>query len=452
MGGRVLGTKWGTAIAVLLALGIGKLAFAQSSQPVIERVCRPDGGLVTLPPIPVGCAAVDCCPGCPGPDIIDWRIRVKGEGVQSIQLQTKQVPRASRIAKKLPAALRNGSMRLSARGGVIRGLPSSKAGPLMSLQPVVQLDKSADRVDLVFEQLLAGKVVNAQTMAIVQGCEPEDVIELKGNDDGDASVVMIDGNGGASCLDNRIFQGKAEVKVGRLIENGPCRSQVAVASARNRFALLPDVQAWTSGADRLPVQLEPPLIIPVTIWLGNHDAESYAHSDIATAQKLFTLNKIGVVFDVQLGFPDRAALNTRFPWCARNMPSITSTADYHPGRINVYYTDFPQTARYCSDENQKDKNVIYVGKTSSSDALTWGLGRAFGLAHFINPTTPTHEYIMDSGARADGTEPPIFHTRFSLGEIYRMHVTPTSLLREKGGYPAVWCREDNCPPITLDWR
>jgi hypothetical protein len=41
----------------------------------------------TLPPIPVGCEVVDCCPGCPKPDVLDWRIRLEGDLVKSAVLK-----------------------------------------------------------------------------------------------------------------------------------------------------------------------------------------------------------------------------------------------------------------------------------------------------------------------------------------------------------------------------
>jgi hypothetical protein len=35
-----------------------------------------------LPPIKVGCEAIDCCKGCPGPPFaIEWQITVEGDGV-----------------------------------------------------------------------------------------------------------------------------------------------------------------------------------------------------------------------------------------------------------------------------------------------------------------------------------------------------------------------------------
>src|SRR5688572_20687449 len=43
--------------------------------------------------IPVGCEVVDCCPGCPGMDRINWRIRVEGAPLESLSLKFSRLPK-----------------------------------------------------------------------------------------------------------------------------------------------------------------------------------------------------------------------------------------------------------------------------------------------------------------------------------------------------------------------
>src|SRR5437773_4697569 len=58
---------------------------------VINRVCIPEA--VTAPPfgkgtpVPVGCQLVDCCPGCPGPGPVDWRVSVDGKVLAGAELR-----------------------------------------------------------------------------------------------------------------------------------------------------------------------------------------------------------------------------------------------------------------------------------------------------------------------------------------------------------------------------
>ena len=70
---------------VLLVLIIAQLDLKAQFRPrdFIWRFCWTD--LLEINPeiykirVPVGCEVIDCCPGCPGPPPIDWKIRVLGE-------------------------------------------------------------------------------------------------------------------------------------------------------------------------------------------------------------------------------------------------------------------------------------------------------------------------------------------------------------------------------------
>jgi hypothetical protein len=61
---------------VLAASGIAFESHAQYK--VRDRICIADlrkaPPVLPANPVPIGCELVDCCPGCPGGGLIEWRV------------------------------------------------------------------------------------------------------------------------------------------------------------------------------------------------------------------------------------------------------------------------------------------------------------------------------------------------------------------------------------------
>ncbi len=52
-----------------------------------------------IPPIPVGCESVDCCPGCPAREALTWRIRLGGDAVEAMVLEFEGLPPGARRSR-----------------------------------------------------------------------------------------------------------------------------------------------------------------------------------------------------------------------------------------------------------------------------------------------------------------------------------------------------------------
>src|SRR6266545_7225842 len=129
---RVKRTVWpglGTVLLVLIAV--------PQAQPAGDlvwhkylRICWDDFIRIPVPPlepIPVGCEIIDCCPGCPGPGVIDWRIRVEGNPVEALEVTFENLPGDRAGQLKFEGNVKADGVRLLIGKGeaLIRGLPGA---------------------------------------------------------------------------------------------------------------------------------------------------------------------------------------------------------------------------------------------------------------------------------------------------------------------------------------
>jgi hypothetical protein len=108
-------------------------------------------------PIPVGCEVVDCCPGCPGPGIIDWRINIDKTRFQGATLRFEGLDQKSvaqlvikgdaKVNEKGEIALGSGEIRIT-------GLPAEIDGrvPVGFVTP-----KAVDKLDAATQESDADK-------------------------------------------------------------------------------------------------------------------------------------------------------------------------------------------------------------------------------------------------------------------------------------------------------
>jgi hypothetical protein len=105
--------------------------------------------------IPVGCEIIDCCPGCPGLDRIDWVIRVDGDPVEALILRFENLPPP--IARRLRIEgeatwLKGDRLQIKGQGETIirgfmprrsRSLRWSPLSPRMTLDGIVAREGQA---------------------------------------------------------------------------------------------------------------------------------------------------------------------------------------------------------------------------------------------------------------------------------------------------------------------
>jgi hypothetical protein len=118
---------------------------------VINVRCLGPAVLVPDHWIPVGCEIIDCCPGCPGPAVIDWHIRVDGTPVDALIVRFDNLPPSMRSALRIQGSARwldAHRLQIPGRGDVVirgfspldgRELRWSATSPRMTLDRVVGL-------------------------------------------------------------------------------------------------------------------------------------------------------------------------------------------------------------------------------------------------------------------------------------------------------------------------
>jgi hypothetical protein len=402
-----------------LALLVG--ASSANAQVTIKRyphfifpVCLEDLFVVEVPPIVVGCEAIDCCPGCPGTPPIDWRILVEGPVAQlALQFDSSAVsPRD--LAIEGPARWGPQATLLVGRGrSTLRGLPRATRARTVSARPRVQLDSAAVPVDtvgghapdggptevsarVVIEQLVGGVIVNERVFVYrVRRCgrPPLEVrtdrIDLSNNNGGDNAVVFLDARRSTGCANDEIRRGVGRVSLGSVLANGGCRSEAVVFSDDDAVTLIENVTAWTDPlGDLLSVGLTPDRWqVPVDVWITQAALQARSQNELAQADFLLNTSHAGVDVLANVTFraiptaANAAAINTTAGnvWSTNtcSVAAITGNpAIFTANRINVYFVNQALTGWWCPNSN-----VIAIGTAAQPETLAHEFGHAFTLAH-----------------------------------------------------------------------
>ncbi|HZI67004.1 MAG TPA: zinc-dependent metalloprotease family protein [Thermoanaerobaculia bacterium] len=458
-------------------LAAGLLLAQPTLQPTIfARICFGDfvriPELVEIGPIPVGCEIIDCCPGCPGPGPIDWRILVAGDPIESAVLTFEGLPpeRARAIGIEGDARwLEGGQLRIGKGEVILKGLPGDARDrpPVGSMRLVVNRSlkggpgdsadsgdeppdapKDAGSVEISIDQMLGRFVVNEYRLRYqVLWCwpfRPRDRIRLDNNASSDQAVVLLDANRTGGCVNDEIRRGSGLIGVGSVIANGTCRSEVAVFSDDDAMRLVPNVNVWTNSlGDLLPVDLTPNrLMAPLSVWVTRAGAAATAAADVANANLLYNANNAGIGFAVttQDLSGNQNAVTTIGTGCA-NAAAVQASAFFTPNRLNVYYVDSAFTGVNCG----LNRNIQYVGTTANNQTLAHEFGHSFTLGHTNGLAGFALANVMMGGGQN--------RTHFSEGQSFRMNANCFSTLNGNGvrAGPVRNCPDSlagNCPAGT----
>lgn len=474
--------RWWLALAIFIfILGAAQRASAGTTSCILFPECIPiETGIfdMHLPRITVGCQVIDCCPGCPGGGSLDWRIRLKGELVESLTLQFENLsPEAAKqIGIKGNAKLIDGTRFQIGKGEVFlsgfkRDLKVGKAAAKPHLVmaaltsdhpdnppvaiPNLVIDQSAvkkiqsaimtetdlakgdvGRVEVVIEQLLGPVVVNEFGVNFkITSCSPfpnipvapGDMISLQNNAGFDRGVAMIDGRRDSGCVNDEFSRGSklasSTVNVGNLLTNGTCHSEVAMFSKDDAMQLITNVTAWNDSIGQvLPVDLTPNLLeVPVKFWIiSKHKAIDEIRDDarehLARASQLYNeKNYCGIGFFV-------GNVGTDYH-------DATSETDLLDATCDGPYLDMLERKNLY---DYKVLNVYYVG--SAGGSLTdMARGLQCGRKIFISPTADLETLAHEIGHY------------LNLGEAqYVPRQLPCHNLMESGGTGRKFITEGQC--------
>ena len=435
--------------------------------------------LVDLKPerswIPVGCEVIDCCPGCPGPPI-DWRIRVQGELVDSVVLSFDNLPpeQTKNLAIKGNGKWEGSSLQVGQGETMVSGFDGDSRNVPPVATPRVQVnkervkrlaestasdaDKTVDRrdvgkIEVTIEQMRGKYLVNETSLAYsLVLCPrpklPSDKIDLNNNTTNDDTVVLLDArNGNGVCLDDEIKRGNDIINLGSILTNGSCNSEVAVFSDDNAMKLVTPVNSWTDPVtDILPVNLDPMLDAPVSVWLVT-PAQARAEGDLANANLLYNSNNVGISFnptfqDVsanQTAIDAITSQGTALNIICGNGNNIQASAFFTPNRLNVYYVNSAFTGGNCVSF----RNIIFIGTNANNQSLAHEIGHSFSLSpsdsggHTNGLAGFDATNIMQGGGAG--------RTHFSEGQAFRMNVNTNSTLNVNGVRTGT---TRTCAPLT----
>jgi hypothetical protein len=488
---RVKRAAWPGLLAVFLMFTV--LPRAQPAAEIawnkFARFCWDD--ILRLPEIfvieriPVGCEVVDCCPGCPGPPIIDWRIRVEGAPIEAVELTFENLPgdRAGQLKLEGDAKAMDGAAVRIGRGeAFIRGLTTGTGRPPVARLRLVP-DKSwaakeaagvardetpgsrdAGEIRLDIEQLVGKYIVNEYRLnyrfylcPLPQG----DRIDLNNNASNDQAVVLVDARRATGCVNDEVRRGNNVIAVGELLSNQTCRSEVAVFSDDDSMRFPTNVNAWTNNTgDLLPVNMTPDrLMAPVTVWLARANAQPIAQGDIANANLLYNTNNVGIGFNPTFnnvaGNPNAVTTINNSIGC-NNLGALQGSAFFTANRLNVYYVGGANGA-FTGVNCNANRNIQLVGTTANNQTLAHEFGHSMSLGHTNGVAGFPLTNVMIGGGAA--------RTHFSEGQGFRLNVHCSSTINTNGvraGEPTRNCNntiagnvtcaaaDAHCPALALD--
>jgi len=140
----------GRGALFVIAVGLWSSAIPSPAQPQVKYVCI-DMGLddefleLDIPRLVVGCAKVDCCPGCPGPPYkIEWEIRVAGELVAGAEFRMVGADRqAERRLRLNGRPIRGGVIAVDPGRSALTGVEFDPAAAKVAIHPRIRLDRPA---------------------------------------------------------------------------------------------------------------------------------------------------------------------------------------------------------------------------------------------------------------------------------------------------------------------
>jgi len=462
---------------------------------ILDRICigelvdpRP---LLDRVPVPVGCEVVDCCPGCPGPpDFFEWRIRLDGKVLGTTELRFEEFGAQQMRQLKISGKAKLDGDRIIIEPGESRitGLPAKvgervpvgffksairqDAASKLPSSPPRGGDPDAGSVPdgVTVQQFFRGiRVNNFSSRYLLRRCislPASDHIRVQ-NNGGDNVVVMLDArsaSGGAGCTNDQVLRTTAQKAVGNLLANAGCGSEISIFSSNNAMSFQTGVTTWTNAVGNLhTVSLQPVINVPVTVWIATAGAGPRAVNDIANANLLYSVNKVGVQFtatqnDVS-GNADAVTIIGNTDACS-TVAAIKGSAFFTPNRLNIYYVNGAFTGVNCARAVPGDGNISHVGTIANLATLTHEIGHAFGLrpagsgGHTNGLAGFGSNNIMQGGGLPT-------RDHFSLGQAFRMNTHSDAfggtMLIQNGLRPgpgracAPLTTNNICPALNLDW-
>lgn len=481
---RVLRT---VLVCVLVCAALTSAAFGINWH-IFYGFCPPE--LIEIPellerlPIPVGCEVVDCCPGCPGPEFLDWRILVEGEAFENVALRFDALPAQVLQGLGVEGAELDAEGQILLRPGetVISGLPANlDKVPVGFLKPRIDQKLMAEKAQsaaaryekegdqeggddpdagagsITITQFSGRYIVNTFKFQYVWRLCPQravDRIKVTNNTSNDSVVAVLDYRNSSGCRNDQIYRTASETGLGtNALTNGACNTDVSVFSDDNAMSFEPNVTTWSNAqGDLHTVNLQPILQVPVSVWLAAPGSLATATNDMANANLLYNQNNVGVQFVPTYNnvSGNAAAVATIGTGCG-SAAGVLGSAFFTANTLNAYYVNSAFTGVNCG----ANRNLNYLGTTANLGSLPHEFGHAYGLrpsasnGHTNGVPGFGNNNIMWGGG-------PGTRNLFTAGQAFRINTDTTSMLNANGDRtgPTRTClpnvTSNICPNLALD--
>lgn len=422
--------------------------------------------------IPVGCEAVDCCPGCQD-GLIDWKIRARGIGDRTltIKFENLDADRSKRlVAEGYGNWITPDTLNLKDGETIVRGIGYSGQQVVPVATPNFTLDQKSvklleraiaerrrakvEPVEVVVEidQMLGPVIVSSQKLELTHlDCMKlpprftTDAVQLINNRGSDESGVWI----------------RAAIEAGVCLRDFP----VCVTSSKplpnfqfpcsgNYFAFSEDDamvwrrQSWTPAeGDVLSIRFGDLLNVPLQVWLVAANKLEIAQIEVALTNMVFNKQHCGMRFSpiyVDLSNQPKAITIEENPSdnSIRKCSKLRSDIGFQEGAINVYY--LTQTAfgvPYACDEGDQigepGEPMVVIGGTKTNESLMHEIGHVFSLAHPAQytpsegaNTLPCNNIMQTQGNACPAAGGP--RRTFTEGQCFRMNADEISWINKLG--------------------
>lgn len=436
-------------------------------------------------PVPVGCEVIDCCEGCPGPLLHDlqvsWEVKPGSELVLNFDKLDERAAKKIGIEGK-GAWIGPGQLAVAGNRVTLKGVPAGvtyRASLRLNQAAAKSVKADLDKKDgkqpgkKVFataeiNQFLGKYVVNNHRLKFrFRNCrfEPgrgtQDKIVLDNNTGDDSAVILFDGRR-AGCENDVVIRTNSVANMGNVLANEACRAETFVFSDDNAFAAIAPSTQWTpQTGDEQKFNLQPRLVVPVTVWIVQAGALERAQADIALANELYNTQHVGIMLDAVFTdvSNDNAATDLLNVMRCEDNANIRASKFFAQGRLNLYYSEQvlgsnggEVRGRACFLSNNED--MVGVAGIAVPETVAHEVGHSCTLRHpdddGVVYDSPTNLMISGGVNRDNITEGQAFRVNMNINEDNHNNV-----LRRLGLIPGARNCEENtisaeCPDVTLD--